>query len=145
LRSDRRSSRAADAPRLGPAAILLVLLMAAGSILMWLAAPIGIIWFAAHTASKVGSPTMTPLLLVAVALPAVMVTIAYVLGKLDRKFSEKTGYHPNARPIATPWNKGMTESARRRTTILDVVMVVSVVGAGALAAILWALFTRVSV
>jgi hypothetical protein len=126
-----------ERPRIGPAAILLVFLMALGSVAMWLGAPIGVIWFAAHTLSKVGSPTLAPLLMVAIVLPIVMVAIGAVLRRLDQKFSDVTGYDPRGNKNAMPWTHGMTENIRRKTTVLDVVMVISVVGAGALAAILW--------
>jgi hypothetical protein len=117
--------------------VLLVVLMACGSILMWLGAPIGLIWLAAHTA-KPGNPTMGPLLIIAVGLPITMIAIAIGLRHLDHWFAELTGYNATTRRIAVPWMKGMTEGrANRRTTVLDVVMVVSVIGAGALAGFLW--------
>jgi hypothetical protein len=126
-----------DRPRIGPAAVGLVLLMAVGSVLLWLGAPIGVIWFAAHTLSNVGSPTLAPLLMIAIVLPIVMVLIASVLRRLDQKFSRVTGYDPKVNRIAAPWHKGMTEGGvPRKSTILDVVMVISVLGAGVLA-VLW--------
>jgi hypothetical protein len=78
-------------------------------------------------------------LIVAVALPVTTVVIAMMLRKLDHWFSDVTGITPDNRRLAVPWMRGMTENrnARRRTTILDVVMVVSVVGAGTVGAILW--------
>jgi uncharacterized membrane protein len=126
-----------EGPRIGPVAVALVLMMALGSVLLWLGAPIGVIWFAAHTLSNVGSPTLAPLLMVLIVLPIVMIAIAAVLRRLDQKFSEVTGYDPKHHRIAAPWNKGMTERVNRRSTVLDIVMVFSVVGAGVLAAVLW--------
>jgi hypothetical protein len=129
---------APDRPRIGPVAILLVLLMAIGSIVMWLVAPIGLIWLAAHTGSA-ASPTLGPLLIVALALPVTTVVIAIMLRKLDHWFSDITGMTHDNRRLAVPWMRGMTEhrGVRRKATILDVVMVISVVGAGTVAAILW--------
>lgn len=126
-----------QAPRIGPVAVALVMLMALGSVLLWLGAPIGVIWFAAHTLSKVGSPTLAPLLMVLIALPAVMVVIAAMLRRLDQWFSQVTGYDPKVHRISAPWNKGLTERVNRRSTVLDIVMVFSVLGAGVLAAVLW--------
>ncbi len=126
-----------DRPRIGPVAVGLLLMMALGSVLLWLGAPIGVIWFAAHTLSTVGSPTLAPLLMVLVVLPIVMVLIASVLRRLDQKFSDVTGYDPKHHRIAAPWNKGLTERVNRQSTVLDIVMVFSVVGAGGLAAVLW--------
>jgi uncharacterized membrane protein len=124
-------------PRIGPAAVALVLIMALGSVLLWLGAPIGVIWFAAHTLSRVGSPTLAPLVMVMVALPLVMVVIAAILRRLDEMFSQVTGYDPKVHRISAPWNKGLTERVNRRSTVLDIVMVFSVLGAGVLAAVLW--------
>jgi uncharacterized membrane protein len=126
-----------ESPRIGPVAVGLVLMMALGSVLLWLGAPIGVIWFAAHTLSRVGSPTLAPLVMVLVALPIVMMVIAAILRRLDQMFSEMTGYDPKVHRISAPWNKGLTERVNRRTTILDIVMVFSVLGAGVLAAVLW--------
>ena len=124
-------------PRIGPAAVALVLMMALGSVLLWLGAPIGVIWFAAHTLSKVGSPSLAPLVMVLVVLPIVMTVIAAILRRLDQKFADVTGYDPKVHRIAAPWNKGLTERVNRRSTVLDIVMVFSVLGAGVLAAVLW--------
>jgi hypothetical protein len=124
-------------PRIGPAAVMLVLLMAVLSIVMWLVAPVGVIYFAAHTLSKVGNPTLEPLLFIAIVLPIIMVTIGVILRRLDQAFALLTGYDPNKRKVPLPWNMGMTERRGRGSTILDVVMVVSVVGAGLLFGGLW--------
>ncbi len=124
-------------PRIGPTAVLLVLLMAALSIVMWLVAPVGVIYLAAHTLSKVGNPTLGPLLFIAAVLPVVMITIGVILRRLDDKFSRVTGYNANNRRVPLPWNTGMTERRARRATILDVVMVISVLGAGLLFGVLW--------
>ena len=127
-----------NAPRrIGAAAVVLVLLMAVLSITMWIIAPIGVIYLAAHTLSKVGNPTLEPLLFIAVVLPIVMVTIGVILRRLDQAFAVLTGYDPNKRKVPLPWNMGMTERRARRSTILDVVMVFSVVGAGLLVGLLW--------
>jgi hypothetical protein len=128
-------------PRVGPLGIALVLLMAAGSVLMWLGAPIGWIWVAAHISGTPGSVTIGPLLLIAVALPVTMLVLLYVLRRLDLLFSEVTGYTRENRRIAVPWMTGMTEARgrKRKATVLDIVMIVSVIGAGFLAGLLWLL------
>lgn len=122
---------------IGATAVLLVVLMAALSIVMWLVAPVGVIYLAAHTLSKVGNPTLGPLLFIAIVLPIIMVAIGVILRRLDEKFSQVTGYNPNDRRVPLPWNTGMTERRVRRATILDVVMVISVIGAGVVFGSLW--------
>jgi hypothetical protein len=124
-------------PRVGPVGVLLVLLMAVGSIVMWLGAPVGLIWLAGRTASP-ANPTLGPLLIIAGALPVTMIVIAIVLRRLDAWFSQVTGYDADTRRIAVPWMKGMTERRdNRRATVLDVVMIMSVIGAGAVVGFLW--------
>jgi hypothetical protein len=89
---------------------MLVMLMAVGSVLMWLGAPVGIIWFAAHTLSKVGSPTVAPLLMIAVALPRVHV----------REWAYTAFSHPHARarPSTSSANH-QSPNSNARTTRLD--------------------------
>ena len=61
-----------------------------------------------------------------------MVVIGRILAALDRQFSRVTGYDPNDRPIPAPWQKSMRgeRGSLRKRTVLDVVMIVSVVLAG---------------
>jgi hypothetical protein len=134
----------ADRPRIGPAAIVLLLLMAAGSILLWLVAPIGWIWVAAQTATP-ARPTLGPLLIIALALPVSEYLIVLVLRRLDRMFSAATGLTPDNRRMAVPWMKGMTEEGRRhrRTTALDIVMLISVSAAAVVAGVLWLFFPHI--
>lgn len=124
-------------PHVGPLGVLLVVLMALGSILMWLGAPVGLIWLASRTASP-ANPTLGPLLIIAGALPVTMIVIAVILRRLDAWFSQVTGYNADSRRIAVPWMKGMTERREnRKATVLDVVMIVSVISAGAVVGFLW--------
>src|SRR5829696_587889 len=73
-----------------PVAILLVLLMAARSILMWVGLPLGLIWLASSLTSS-SQPSLGPYLLILIGLPVGMVIIGKALGSLDRMHGRITG------------------------------------------------------
>lgn len=109
-------------------AIALIALMAIGSALMWLGMPVLWLWLASRLQSG-ANPTLGPYVLVAFGLPLSMVVIGRGLAGLDRAFARTTGFDPNARRTHRPWLKSMRgerESGHRRT-VLDVVMIASVV------------------
>jgi hypothetical protein len=108
------------------AAALLILLMAAGSIALWLAIPVGWIYIASKLV-KSSQPSMGPYLLVLVGIPVSMVVVGKLLSKLNRVYGEVTGTAPQVR-VRMPWNRSMRgerDGAPPRT-VLDVVMVASV-------------------
>jgi hypothetical protein len=108
------------------AAALLILLMAAGSIALWLAIPVGWVYIASKLV-KSSQPSMGPYLLVLVGIPVSMVVVGKLLSKLNRVYGEVTGTTPQVR-VRMPWNRSMRgerDGAHPRT-VLDVVMVASV-------------------
>ena len=70
--------------RWSPPAIALVLLMGAGSIVMWLGVPLGLIYAASQLADT-SAPSLGPYLLVFVGLPIGMGIMGKLLGVLDRR------------------------------------------------------------
>jgi len=108
-----------------PAALLLVLLMAVGSIVMWIGVPLGLIYLAAQLADS-SRPSFGPYLLVLVGLPVGMAIIGKCLGTLDRWHTRLTG-REQERHRAT-WLRSMRaeRTSTRRGGILDKVMIVSV-------------------
>ena len=109
-----------------PAAIFLVLLMGAGSVLMWLGVPVGLIYIASKISSS-SNPSLGPYLLVLVGLPIGMAIIGKCLGWLDRRHQAITGHGGDDRRPA-PWLKSMRgeRASTRRSGVLDKVMIVSV-------------------
>ncbi len=108
-----------------PAAVMLVALMALGSVVMWLGVPLGLIYVASQLADG-PEPSLGPYLLVILGLPVGMAVIGKCLGALDRAHTRLTGaqtdqYRPG-------WTKSMR--AERQTTrrggVLDRVMIISV-------------------
>jgi hypothetical protein len=103
----------------------LIALMAVGSALMWIGLPVGLIYLASQLTDST-QPSMGPYMLVLFGLPAGMAAIGKGLGSLDRLYArindEELQRH---RPGWTRSMRGERHSTRR-WTVLDRVMLVSV-------------------
>jgi hypothetical protein len=107
-------------------AVLLIALMAIGSILLWLGIPLGWLYLVSRLV-KSSQPSMGPYILLLVGIPASMVIVGKLLSKLNRVYGDVTGTAPTGR-ARTPWLRSMRgerETGRPRT-VLDVVMIWSV-------------------
>jgi hypothetical protein len=107
-------------------AVLLIALMAIGSILLWLGIPVGWLYLVSRLV-KSSQPSMAPYVLLIVGIPASMIVVGKALSKLNRVYGEVMGTTSTAR-VRSPWMKSMRgerDSGRQRT-VLDVVMVWSV-------------------
>jgi hypothetical protein len=110
-----------------PPALMLVLLMALGSVVMWIGVPLGLIYLAAHISGS-SNPTVGPYLLILIGLPVGMAVIGKLLGWLDRLHSRLTGrVDERRRPAAWMRSLRAERVSTRRTGVLDRVMLVSVV------------------
>ena len=110
-----------------PVAILLVLLMAAGSIVMWVGLPLGLIWLASSLTSS-SQPSLGPYLLILIGLPVGMVIIGKALGSLDRLHGRITGRIDDERHRAA-WLQSMRDergTKRKQRSVLYTVMIISV-------------------
>ncbi len=108
-------------------AVVLVGMMAVGSVALWLGAPVAWIWLASQLEGG-PQPTFGPYLLVAAGMPTSMFMIGKLLALLDRAFSIVTGYDPTDHRVPRPWLKSMRgerDSGHKRT-VLDIVMIASV-------------------
>ena len=117
-----------------PAAIMLVALMALGSVVMWFRVPVGLIYLASKLADT-PNPSMGPYLLVLIGLPVGMAVVGKALGALNRAHIRLTGaevdeYRPG-------WTRSMRAERKveRRGGVLDRVMIISVGLAVVLAAV----------
>lgn len=117
----------------------IIALMAIGSVMMWIGAPVGWIYVAAQLSdsSQVG---MGQIVLIVVGIPATMIFIGKALGRLNDKYAELTG-SANEVQIRAPWMRSMRDERdlHRPRTVLDVVMVVSV-GTALIAFGIWFMF-----
>jgi hypothetical protein len=109
-----------------PAALLLILLMALGSVFLWIVVPLGWLWIASHS-TQTSAPTLGPYLLVIFAVPITMFVVGKLLFKTNRLYERVTGQDAEVR-VQMPWHKSLRDSSTsgRRTTVLDVVMIASV-------------------
>ncbi|HEY0387499.1 MAG TPA: hypothetical protein VGC71_03560 [Gaiellales bacterium] len=109
-----------------PIAVLLVLMMAVGSVVLWIGIPVGWVWVASRTV-KTSQPSFGPYLLVLVATPVTMWLWAKLLFRLNDLYSRVTGQTHEVR-TQLPWHKSMRgeRASNRPTTVLDLVMMVSV-------------------
>jgi hypothetical protein len=119
-----------------PVALVLVLLMAAGSIVMWVGLPLGLIWLASAITDS-SQPTLGPYLLILIGLPVGMFAIGKLLGSLDRMHGRITGRLDDG-PQRAAWLQSMRDERgprRKRRSVLDTVMIVSVLAAVVVGAI----------
>jgi hypothetical protein len=109
-----------------PAALVLVLLMAVGSVVLWIGIPVGWVWVASRTV-KTSQPSLGPYLLVLFATPISMWIWGRLLFRLNAVYSRLTGQTHEVR-TQLPWHKSMRGErvTQRPTTVLDIVMIVSV-------------------
>jgi hypothetical protein len=119
-----------------PVSIALIALMAVGSVFMWLGLPALLVYLASRVADS-PKPSMGPYLLIIVGLPLGMVAVGKLLGALDRYHGRITGLD-DGRPEQAVWMKSMRgeRERRRRRSVLDTVMVISV-GLALLAFAVW--------
>jgi MFS family permease len=118
-------------PRIGPHRHLggfgLVLVMAAGSIVMWLVSPIAWLWVASRMTSS-SQPSLGPYLLVIVGMVVTAVVIGKFLGIVNRAHMRVTGRLTDKREQAA-WMKSMRGERRgvhNDRGVLEQVMAISV-------------------
>jgi hypothetical protein len=118
-----------------PISLFLIALMAIGSVVMWLGVPIGLIYLVSQIADS-PRPSMGLYLLIIVGLPLGMTIVGKALGALDRYHGRLTGLD-DGKPQQAYWMKSMRgeRDRKRRRSVLDSVMIVSVAIALVLAAI----------
>jgi hypothetical protein len=118
-----------------PPALVLVLLMALGSVVMWIGVPLGLIYLASHLSGS-SNPSVGPYLLILIGLPVGMAIIGKLLGWLDRLHSRLTGrVDDRRRPAAWMRSLRAERVSTRSTGVLDRVMLISVVLAVAVFAV----------
>lgn len=105
---------------------MLILLMAVGSIAMWVAVPVFWLWLASKL-QEGSQPSLGPYLIVIAGIPVSMVVIGKLLARLDRLYAAVLGA-PRQQRIQASWQKSMRgeRGSTRQRTVLDSVMIVSV-------------------
>ena len=110
----------------GAGSAVLVVLMAIGSVVMWLGAPLFWVWLASQIATS-SQPSLGIYLLVLVGIIVSMAVIGKILGWLNRTHQALTGRMP-ARREQTVWLKSMRAERdnTREHGVLGIVMAWSV-------------------
>ena len=109
-----------------PAALFLILLMAIGSVILWIGIPVG--WlYAASLLVDSSQPTLGPYILIIFGIPITMFIFGKLLFTLDRAFERVTG-RTSETDFRPPWLKSMRgeRDTSRRMTVLEGVMIASV-------------------
>src|SRR2546430_4095376 len=108
-----------------PAALFLILLMAIGSVFLWIGIPVGWLYIASRMV-KTSQPTLGPYVLVIAGIPITMVIVGKLLFKLDSVYSTLTGQKSEVQ-FRAPWLKSMRgeRDTSRRLTVLEMTMVIS--------------------
>jgi hypothetical protein len=109
-----------------PAALLLIAVMAIGSVSLWLVIPLAWIYAASHVV-KTTQPTLGPYLMILFGVPTSMFIVGKLLYRLNGVYERLTGQDSEVR-VQLPWMRSMRgeRAVRRRTTVLELVMIISV-------------------
>ena len=102
------------------------MLMAVGSVAMWLGVPVGLIYLVSKLVTTT-QPTLGPYLIILFGLPIGMTAIGKGLGSLDRWYGRRTGTLEERRQMA--WLRSMRGERKANAggwKVLDVVMIWSV-------------------
>ena len=109
-----------------PAAIFLIVVMALGSVALWLVIPLAWIYLASHIV-KSTQPTLGPYLMILFGVPISMFIVGKLLYRLNGVYEHMTGQDSEVR-VQLPWHRSMRgeRAPQRRTTVLELVMICSV-------------------
>jgi len=109
-----------------PTALLLVLVMAVGSVVLWLGIPFAWIYAVSQTVDTT-QPQLGPYLAIIVGVPATMWAFGRFLYKMNQVYERVTGQTSEVR-VQMPWHRSMRgeRDTGRRTNVLEFVMICSV-------------------
>ena len=109
-----------------PAAIGLIIVMAVGSVSLWLVIPVAWIYVVSHMV-KTTQPTLAPYLLILFAIPTSMFIVGKLLYRTNHIYERLTGQTSEVK-VQLPWHRSMRgeRNTGRRTSVLEFVMMISV-------------------
>jgi hypothetical protein len=107
------------------AAAALVALMVVGSLAVWTVIPVGGLWVASQLSGSNAQIGFVPLLVAAAGIPTAMVFAVELLARVERLHMRLTGTGPQAR-VVSAWRRSLGDSRSVRLTVLDRIMVASV-------------------
>jgi MFS family permease len=115
---------------------LIIALMALGSVSMWVLNPVLWFWLTSHLQARASQAQMGPYVLLLVGVVGTAIVLAKALAALNRQYGRITGTEPMVR-IIVPWRRslrdarhgGAEDASRLPVSVLDVLMVLSVLAA----------------
>jgi hypothetical protein len=109
-----------------PTAALLVVLMALGSIVLWIGIPVAWIWGVSQAVDTT-QPQFGPYMAILFGVPTTMFVFGRLLFRLNTTYERVTGQTSEVR-VQLPWMRSMRgeRTSGRRTTVLEFVMIASV-------------------
>jgi hypothetical protein len=118
----------------------LILLMALGSVLLWIGSPVAWLWIGSQMQTDSKGAGFGPYLVVLFGIAITAVVLAKGLQRLNRLYGVVAGDGEPVR-VVMPWHRGLRSENEGRPprTVLDVVMVVSV-AIGVVAMTIWFFF-----
>jgi hypothetical protein len=107
------------------AATGLIALMVLGSVAVWTVIPLGGLWLASQLTESYAQLAILPLLVAAAGIPIAMALGGKALAAVERLYLRVTGQTPSAR-VVSAWRRSISDSRSSRLTVLDRIMVGSV-------------------
>ena len=109
-----------------PTALLLVVVMAVGSVFLWIGIPVAWIYGVSQMVDTT-QPQLGPYLAIIVGVPATMWAFGRFLYKMNQVYERVTGQTSEVR-VQLPWHRSMRgeRETGRRTNVLEFVMICSV-------------------
>jgi hypothetical protein len=111
------------------ASAALITLMVVGSLAVWTVIPIAGLWVASQLSDSSGQIGTVPLLAAVGGIPTAMAFTVALLARVERLHMRLTGTAPQARAVPA-WQRSLSDSRSVRLTVLDRIMVASVLVAG---------------
>jgi uncharacterized membrane protein YbhN (UPF0104 family) len=120
----------------GLAAMGLVVLMVLGSLVLWLAVPVGWLWVASHIDNSIDA-SLKSYGAVAIGVPLTMLALFALLKRLDEIHQRLTGTIHEKR-MAAPWRRSLSEERdlHAPTSALDIILAGTAIAA-AVALVVW--------
>ena len=124
--SPARVASGYDVPRIARpiANAALITLMVVGSVAVWTVIPIAGLWVASQLSDSNGQIGAVPLLAVVGGIPTAMAFAVELLARVERLHMRLTGTAPQAR-VVPAWRRSIGDSRSVRMTVLDRIMVAS--------------------
>jgi hypothetical protein len=109
-----------------PVALGLIVLMAIGSVILWIGIPVGWIYAVSRMVDS-SQPSLGPYVLLIFGIPITMALFGKFLFGLDHVYARVTGQDSEVK-FRAPWLKSMRgeRTSARRLTVLELTMIVSV-------------------